>query len=364
MIEAELARNPIPSLHFVYYDLPRWARWWKRGQRGVQPYYYLWQLGAYWVAKRLHREAGIELAHHVTFVNYWKPSLLVLLPVPFIWGPVGGGESAPKSFWGDFGTYGKIYEAARELARWLGEHDPFVLATARRSVRALATTEETAVRLRKRGARDVRVLTQVGLGEEEIGWLRPQKAHYKADPIRFVSIGRLLHWKGFHLGLRAFAQAGLVDAQYWIVGDGPDRERLHALAEELRIAHRVKFWGRLSRDETIRRLRECHVLVHPSLHESGGWVCLEAMALGCPVISLDLGGPAVQVTEETGFKISAIEPEQALNDLAAAMRACSKEPDLRIRMGEAARKRVTEHLNWRRKGARVAELYEEVVQPR
>src|SRR2546430_4418443 len=42
---------------------------------------------------------------------------------------------------------------------------------------------------------------------------------------------------------------------------------------------------------------------HPSLHDSGGWVCLEAMAAGRPVICLDLGGPGYQVTEESGIKI-------------------------------------------------------------
>src|SRR4051812_45653270 len=63
-IEAELSSHPIPGLHFAYYDLPRWARWWKRGQRGVRLYYYLWQLGIYCVAKRLHREVGFDLAHH------------------------------------------------------------------------------------------------------------------------------------------------------------------------------------------------------------------------------------------------------------------------------------------------------------
>ena len=119
-IEAELAENPVPGLHFAYYDLPRWAKWWKRGGRGVQLYYYLWQLGAYRVARRLHREVGFDLAHHVTFVKYWAPSLVSRLPVPFVWGPVGGGESAPKAFWDDFGPEGRRYERLRELARWLG----------------------------------------------------------------------------------------------------------------------------------------------------------------------------------------------------------------------------------------------------
>ena len=55
--------------------------------------------------------------------------------------------SAPKSFWGDLSLYGRIYEAVREFARWLGEHDFFVRIDARRSVLGLATTEETADRL-------------------------------------------------------------------------------------------------------------------------------------------------------------------------------------------------------------------------
>lgn len=359
LIEAEMARNPVPGLHFVYYDLPRWASWWKRGKRGLQLYYYLWQLGAYRVARRLHREVGIDLAQHATFGVYWRPSLLALLPVPFIWGPVGGGESAPDTFRNDFGLRGRIYETTRDFARWLGEHDPLVRVTARRSVRTLGTTEETANRLHKLGAKDVRLLTQTGLGAEYIQSLRQYKTHGK-EPLRFVSIGRLLGWKGFHLGLRAFAQADLPEAEYWIVGDGPERRCLQALAEELGITRRVKFWGRLSRDETLSKLSECHVLVHPSLHESGGVVCLEAMALGCPVICLNLGGPAMQVTEETGFKIPAIEPEQTVSDLATAMHVLSKDHYLLTRMGEAGQRRLTEHFDWRKKGARIAELYREV----
>jgi glycosyltransferase involved in cell wall biosynthesis len=359
-IEAELARNPVPGLHFLYYDLPRWAGWWKRGKRGIQAYYYLWQLGAYGVARKLHRTVGFDLIHHVTFVVYWRPSLLALLPAPLIWGPVGGGEIAPRPFRRGFGLRGKAYEAMRDLARRLGELDPLVRVTARQSALALATTEETAVRLRNLGARDVRVFTQVGLNNEEINQLSHQEVTCETDTIRFVSVGRALHWKGFQLGLRAFAHAHLPNAQYWVVGDGPERGRLKYLAEELGIVRQVRLWGRLSRAETLRKIGECHVLVHPSLHESGGWVCLEAMALGRPVICLNLGGPAVQVTEETGFKVPAIKPEQAVSDLAAAMHTCADDHRLKRRMGEAARQRAAQHFNWREKAAYVAKLYEEV----
>ena len=126
-IETELKNNPVQGLHFVYYDLPKWARWWKKGGRGIQIYYYLWQFGIYYLAKRLHRKIDFDLIHSVaTFGNYWMPSFLSLLSVPFVWGPVGGGEFAPRSFYSTFSFQGKLYEYARSIVRSFGELDPFV----------------------------------------------------------------------------------------------------------------------------------------------------------------------------------------------------------------------------------------------
>jgi len=101
-------------------------------------------------------------------------------------------------------------------------------------------------------------------------------------------------------------------------------------------------------------------LVHPSLHDSGGWVCLEAMAAGRPVICLDLGGPALQVTQETGIKVPAISPDQAIRDLAAAMVKLATDPALRARMGQAARPRVREHFNWDKKCDFMMRIYRSV----
>lgn len=360
VIEAELTRNPEPNLHFVYFTLPIWGGGWRWGSNGaMQIHYYLWQIQAYFVARRLHREIGFDLIHHVTFVKYSNPSFLSLLPVPFIWGPVGGGESAPKAFWRDFSLRAKAYETLRNLVRWLGERDPFVHLTARRSAIVRATTEDTAKRLYKMGASKVQILPEAGLVAEEIAHLA-QYSIPDSSPLRFISMGRLLHWKGFHLGLRAFAQADLLDAEYWLLGDGPEWERLQTLAEDLGIADRVKFWGRLPREESLRKLGECHLLVHPSLHDSGGWVCLEAMATGRPVLCLDLGGPAVQVTDETGFKIPAHHPDQTVLDLAVAMVRLANDSELRMRMGQAGQKLVSEAYSWQAKGERLAQVYEEI----
>lgn len=360
-IEAELALNPIPNLHFVYFTLPLWADSRRWGQSGaMQLHHYLWQLQAYFVARQLHREIGFDLIHHVTFAKYSSPSFLSLLAVPFVWGPVSGGETAPKKFWQDFDLHAKIYESLRDLFRFVGALDPFVHLTARRSAAIQATTKDTAQQLYKMGVNEVQVVPAIGLPEKDIKCL----AEYEIAsslPVRFISIGRLLHWKGFHLGLRAFAEAALPDTEYWVLGDGPELEPLITLAQNLGIAQQVKFLGRLSRDETLHKLASCHVLVHPSLHDSGGWVCLEAMAAGRPVICLDLGGPAIQVTEATGFRIPAHTPDQAVSDLASAMTKLVKHPELLVGMGQAGRKLVSETYSWQTAGEHLSQLYKEVV---
>jgi glycosyltransferase involved in cell wall biosynthesis len=361
IIEAELARNPIPNLYFVYFTLPFWQNSRRWGQSvGIQIHCYLWQIQAYFVARRLHQKVGFDLSHHVTFVKYSHPCFLSLLPIPLVWGPVGGGESAPVSFWQDFSWNGKIYEIFRSGAQWLGEKDPFVRLTAKKSAVVRATTKDTAQRLYNMGVNHVQIQSQLGLSTEDIK--RLNQYEIANEPIvRFISMGRLLNWKGFHLGLRAFAQANLPNTEYWIVGDGAEWHQLQTLVSDLGIARKVKFWGRLPREKALELLRDCHILVHPSLHDSGGWVCIEAMAAGRPVICLNLGGPAVQVTDATGFKITADEPYQVVRDLAAAMIHLIHNPELRITMGQAGRKLVNENYSWQVVGERLNQLYLEVA---
>lgn len=357
-IEGRLADGSLPNVHWVYFDLPRWARFWKKKQRGLRPYYYLWQLGAYLKCRRLHRQVQFDVVHHVTFVNYWMPSFMALLPTRFLWGPVGGGESAPHSFWRHFSLRGKLYEFVRNGARTLGGLDPFVRLTARRAAVAFSTTRDTRREMLKLGCSKVIVFSEAGLPAEEILALKELPANAEST-FRVLSVGRLLHWKGFSLGLQAFAelQRGCPESEYWIIGTGPEQERLKKLAQELGVAGRVRFWGRLSRMEVLDKLRGCDVLLHPSLHDSGGWVCLESMAAGRPVVCLDLGGPAVQVDDETGFKVQPTSPQETVKALAGALVKLNHDPALRQRLSEAGRARVQQYFDWNKKGDWMNKLY-------
>lgn len=348
-----------PNLHFLHCDLPRWVRPSNQGTAvRYHLHYHLWQILAFFVVQRLHRRFAFDFVHHLTVGAHWKPSFLALLPIPFIWGPVGGGESTPVGLSPVLSRKGRLLEMIRAVRRVTAEADPFVKITARRAQIILAKTEVTAARVRKLGGRHVRVISEAGLPEKELHQLAllPPK---REGPFRFLSLGRLLYWKGFEIGIRAFARISmeLPEAEIWIVGDGPELPRLRRVARELGVISKVRFLGGLPRAQALDVLAECDVLVHPSLHDSGGWVCLEAMAACRPVICLDTGGPALQVTDETGIKIKPESPEQTIGEMAEAMYSLATNKEFAARLGLAAHNHVNTNFNWERRGPRLARLY-------
>ena len=185
-----------------------------------------------------------------------------------------------------------------------------------------------------------------GINVEEYHHLRNLKLP-EAEPFRFLTSGRLVPWKGVHLALRAFAQANLPEAELWIEGSGPQKRQLMELAEKLGINHQVKFLEGLSRVEAWECLAQCHVLLHPSLHNLFTSICVEAMAAGRPIIgfSVDSAIPS-QITTETGINIEAHDPEQAIEEMAAGMRLIESNDSLRMNMGRAGQERVESMYLW------------------
>jgi glycosyltransferase involved in cell wall biosynthesis len=98
------------------------------------------------------------------------------------------------------------------------------------------------------------------------------------------------------------------------------------------------------------------VLVHPSFHDSGGWATLEAAAVGLPIVCLDIGGPALQVTPQTGIKISVSDAGQVVPLMTQALSMLAADQRRATELGAAGRKRVGEHFTWDRVGDRLASM--------
>ena len=101
LVEKGLKDNPCPNLHFVYIDLPTWARFWKKGNRGVHLYYQIWQVLSGLKGRKLHDIIGFDIVQHVTFVNDWIGSGVSLIRAPFVWGPIGSHPFVSRKYKSD-----------------------------------------------------------------------------------------------------------------------------------------------------------------------------------------------------------------------------------------------------------------------
>jgi glycosyltransferase involved in cell wall biosynthesis len=318
-IENELAKVSGLKLAIHGYDLPKWARWWKKGSRGMRLYYVLWQRGAYRYAQKLHARQRFDLVHHITFGVFRHPSFMGRLGIPFIFGPIGGGEYAPQSLLRSLPLRGRIAERMRNAANRAASFDPLVQGAFRRATLICCNTAETMERVPAHYRGKTICVHDVASDAAAIA-SNPSPG---AGP-RFLFVGRLLYWKGVHLALRALAELRreVPDAEFTIVGDGRDRAWLEALVQQLNLGKAVQWRGWLPRAE-VQQLYAAHcAFLFPSLHDSGGTVVLEAMSQGLPVICLDLGGPGSILPAGCGAKITARgrSEEQVIADLTEAMK--------------------------------------------
>jgi glycosyltransferase involved in cell wall biosynthesis len=121
-------------------------------------------------------------------------------------------------------------------------------------------------------------------------------------------VGRLIPWKGLLLAVDSLEFAP--DWRLVVLGDGPDRALAEARAARLGVGDRLEFRGLVSRDEVLRSYRRADALLFPSFHDSAPWAVGEATSLGCPVVCLDVGGPALQAGRNA--HIVKIEPAGTL----------------------------------------------------
>lgn len=274
-------------IRFVYVDLPRWMRFWKRGQRGVRAYYMLWQLAALVHARRMHRAKPFQVAWHLTMANAWLGSAAPLVGPPFVYGPVGGGVGMPWWLVHALGARGIVYELVRAWARFAGRYlNPLARLSWRRARLILVQNPETAAWLPRRHRHKSVVFPNAVVTSRTV-----------TPPLRRTGrtalfAGRLVSWKGAALALRAVAASA--EWRLIVCGTGPDERRLRRLARRLELDGRVDFRGWESRAEVLRTMSEkADVLLFPSLHDDSPLVVTDALASGVPVICLDRGGPPV-----------------------------------------------------------------------
>ncbi len=333
-IEAELAAEPQPRLDIRYIDIPDVQRY-LRGERAVLARYLGWQWRAYQVAKELVAARRFDVVHHVTLGSLHRGSLLWRLGLPFVFGPMGGGQTAPAQMREFFGQHWRR-EAVRSFGtRWLMPLDALAVLTLRNAALVLCKNRETAQLARRLGARAVQLFFDVGIEGSAIPAELPTRE--PSSVLRLLWVHRIYAQKGLPLALRALAAVPAeVPVKLTIVGGGPLADRVPGWISALGLRDRVEYLGALPFAEVRRRYLESDALLFTSLRDTFGAQLTESMAYGLPIIHLDHAGARDWVPAAASIKVAVTTPERVVADLVAAIERLWRHPEERVAMGRAA----------------------------
>jgi len=224
--------------------------------------------------------------------------------------------------------YGPWTEAHRWSQRWAARRAARVVvpsAYLRRIVRGWGVAE-----------RKIEVIPNIaptGTGSAPVRGANARTGTDGSQRFKVVTVARLVPWKGVEQVIRGLA--AMDGVELFIVGDGPDRSRLEALAG----AHQchARFLGQVPRREVLAILRTADIFVLNSAYEGHPHVVLEAMAFGVPVVARAAGGtPELVQDRETGLLLQS----GTASEIAAAVSEILQDPDLRERLGQAGQASV------------------------
>ena len=221
-IEQALSDEHITNVQFHYVELPRWLLPLLRIQGGHQLYYYLWQIKAYLVARKLHKTYNFQLFHHLTYANDWMASFIgAFLPVPYVRGPGGGAHRTPKGLQAEYIFRARLWEKARSVGQWFFHHDPVFIRGQARAGAILVCNLDSVSNIPKKWSHKVHLFPVSGVSSEDIALGHAAKDDH--EEFQVLSAGSLIRVKGFALAVKAFKEftEKRPDSNLSIVGRGP-----------------------------------------------------------------------------------------------------------------------------------------------
>ncbi|MFO0875784.1 MAG: glycosyltransferase [Gemmataceae bacterium] len=330
---------------------------WTTGTALAWPGYLAFESAVYQQFRRPLHSGRFDLIHRLTPLTPTIPSPLAgWTTTPMLVGPLNGGLPWPKEF----------PELRRQEREWLVplrnvyRHLPGYRSSYRHLAGVIAGSRHTASEIPRwfRGRRYY--LPENGVDPARFplaqDWAAPE------DRWQFVTVGRLVPYKGTDMTLEAIAGSPLLrTTRLCILGDGPERGRLESLVATHGLEQCVRFAGWLSQAEVGQELRRSQAFVFPSLREFGGAVVLEAMAAGLPCVVADHGGPGELINEDCGVALPLGSRDEMIVRLRSAMEELVRSPERARAMGQAGCRRVREQFTWEQKASRLTTIYQELL---
>lgn len=299
-IESFLNENELNisgTISFQYYDLPEFILFIKKSFSLTRIYYILWQFFVLKEMKRITKKESFDYVHHLTFVSLRHFSQLGRLNIPFILGPLAGGDTSPLFLRKSINLKFFFSEFFRDITKFLLKFDPFFLNSLKKAKLIICATPATKNLIPNKFFKKTKIINQISMET-------PNKINFQNININrnknILFVGKLIDLKGMSIGLEAFSLAVKKDPKLslTIVGSGVKEKEWKRIVKKRKIDKSVKWIKWVNQSELKKIYKQYSILIFPSLHDSGGQVTLEAISYGLKVIALDIGGPGFTLNNE------------------------------------------------------------------
>lgn len=190
----------------------------------------------------------------------------------------------------------------------------------------------------------------------------PARQPRDAEPLQLLNVGRMVRLKGQSILLEAVAllRGRGIPAVLTIVGEGPLRNELEQIIEQLELASAVRLAGYVGQDDIAAYYDQADVFCLPSLREGLPVVLMEAMARGLPVVASGIMGiPELVEHDQNGLLV----PPGRADRLADAIARLANDPQERRRMGEHGHRRVLSEYDVARSAERLYDIFSAIAGP-
>lgn len=347
-IECWINDNPsYKNIHFIYFDLPHYLRFWKKGRRGVRTYYNIWQWASNSIVKKTMLQNEIKIFHHLTYGNVlWSVSRYGQKQF-FIWGPAGGVETIPSEFSKHYDVKGRVIEWVRRTIVKSLKYNPGFNARCKNANLMLCKTDILKNNIPVTYQNKALLFTDVAVAPFETEIHETKK---DSEKVNYIIVGNLDPWRGFDLLIAAFALAVKVDPNIHlqIIGNGADRGRLQELIKSKDLHESIDMPGKVSMEDYYQRMRESDVVVNTSLKEGAVTTSFDSMAMGIPLICIDTTGYTRYFTNDYAMIIPIQKRQDLIHSLKdAILKLTNKE--VRTQMGLNSQK-MGKRFSWDSRG--------------
>jgi glycosyltransferase involved in cell wall biosynthesis len=312
-------------------------------------------------AAEWHSEETFDLCHQVTIAAWRMPSPLWRLPIPFVWGPIGGAGFIPPVFRSMLSLPARLFETLRDASTWYVSRSQAFRQCIEKTKIVIAANQETQDFLNPfRNPRHMIRLPSGSITPQRIRkFARPESALILGRALRLFAGGNMEGRKGVSLALRALqkvVEAG-VDFHYTVAGGGPEFRSLQLLAAQLGLSDKVTFHPGYQGQDYVDALHDTEVYFLPSFRETTPATLLEAYLAGCYPVVADTSAQGEIVRMAGGHAIDATNEEEMVLRLTQAIIWCSENRSELQGLAAKSKSIIIDYFSAERHDAVLEEIY-------